>query len=316
MLTHYTADYMEHYLAGPLALQGYGVLGWNTRFTGAEDRFILDDAIDDIAAGVHWLQRTNKPRKIIFIGNSGGGSLMAAYTAKAATDNSLSSPDAFVFLNAHPGRADVLTNWLDPSVTDENDPLSRDPSLDMYSEENKPPYSKDFIDRYRSAQKTRNHRITAWVKKERVRFEQSGATDRVFSLHRTLADLRFMDTSIDSSDRPAPACYAGDPKRGNYNVSLLGRSCTLRTWLEMWSLQDSKAGFEHSAGAFRIPAIVIQSTCDVGVYPSDAQYLYDLLASKDKELHFVKGGHFFEEGGDNLIAVLRLMCDWVKKRLV
>ena len=37
---------------------------------------------------------------------------------------------------AHPGRAQVLTDWLDPSVTDETDMLAADPALDMYNAKN------------------------------------------------------------------------------------------------------------------------------------------------------------------------------------
>lgn len=134
----------------------------------------------------------------------------------------------------------MLTNWMSPSIMDESDPLSRDPSLDMYSSENKPPDTREFIQRYRAAQKARNRRITAWVKQETSRLAEAGVPDRVSSLHRTLADLRFVDRTVDPSDRPTPACYAGDSRKGNNNIGLLGPSCTLRTWLEMWSLDDSK----------------------------------------------------------------------------
>ena len=52
--------------------------------------------------------------------------------------------------------------WLDPSVTDESDPLSVDPTLDMHDPEHAVPYYEEFIHRYRRAQEERNHRITAW----------------------------------------------------------------------------------------------------------------------------------------------------------
>ena len=39
-----------------MAERGYGFLGWNTRFRGAEDQFILEHALVDIAVGMRWLK--------------------------------------------------------------------------------------------------------------------------------------------------------------------------------------------------------------------------------------------------------------------
>jgi esterase/lipase len=83
----------------------------------------------------------------------------------------------------------------------------------------------------------------------------------------------------------------------------------------MWSLQESKARFEHSAPAFRIPALVVQSTSDVGVYPSDAKHVFELLASQDKEFHLVPGGHFFEDNEKCLSNVIEMICEWTDKKL-
>jgi pimeloyl-ACP methyl ester carboxylesterase len=315
MLSHYIADYMEHYMAVPLAARGYGVLGWNTRYRGAEDSFILDTALEDLDVGVRWIRSEISPKQVIFIGNSGGGSLMAALQARAETDGTLAGADAFIFLNAHPGRADVLSKWIDPSVIDENDPVATDSTLDMYSPDNRPPYSEAFIERYRTAQRKRSQRITSWVKKELQRLDEVGIHDRVFNVHRTMADLRFLDTSIDPSNRPHPACYAGDPARANREIGMVARSPSLRTWLSMWSLEDSKACFEHTGPAFKVPALVIQGTADVGVYPSDAQRIFELLGSVDKEIHLIPGAHFFEDSHRSLDRAVDLISSWVDSRL-
>ena len=153
--THYEADFSEHYLAAFVAERGYGFLGWNTRFAGDGHRFILEHALVDIGVGVRWLRETAGVENVVLLGNSGGASLMAAYQSQAVEPNLLPTPwgdlpdavldlppaDALVVLCAHPGRPDVLTAWLDPAVTDETDPLSRDPSLDMFDPANGPPYS-------------------------------------------------------------------------------------------------------------------------------------------------------------------------------
>jgi hypothetical protein len=82
--THYNVDFAEHYLAPYIASRGYGFLGWNTRYRGAEDLFTLEHALIDIGAGVKWL-RGQGVERLVILGNSGGGSLMGAYQAEATT---------------------------------------------------------------------------------------------------------------------------------------------------------------------------------------------------------------------------------------
>ena len=91
--THYNVDFAEHYAASHFAARGFGFLGWNTRYRGAEDLFNLEHALIDIGAGVKWLREDVRAEKIVLLGNSGGGSLMAAYQAQAVT-RFLSAPGA------------------------------------------------------------------------------------------------------------------------------------------------------------------------------------------------------------------------------
>ncbi|PNP74967.1 hypothetical protein FNYG_11691 [Fusarium nygamai] len=313
--THYNADFSEHYLASHLAASGYGFLGWNTRFRGLEDLFILEPALEDIGVGVRWLKEVAGVQKVILIGNSGVGSLMAAYHAKSQDDASLIKADAFIFVNSHTGRPDVFSNWLDPAVVDEDDPVKTDPTLDMYNPANGPPYSREFIKRYRAAQIERNHRITEWVKKELQRLNGAGIPDRLFPIHRTMADLRFTDTTIDPSDRPVPSCYFGDPAQANRGIGLAGRTSSLRTWLSLWSLQHSNIKFNVFAAKWNnTPSAVIQGTSDVGVFNSDARSIFDSLAAEDKELHFIPGGHFFDDSQDAFDGAVKLIAGWVAAR--
>src|SRR5690349_8767157 len=81
--THYNVDFSEHYLASYLAERGYGFLGWNTRFRGNEAHFLLDHALAEIGVGVRWLREQAGAQRVVLLGNSGGGSLLAAYQSQA-----------------------------------------------------------------------------------------------------------------------------------------------------------------------------------------------------------------------------------------
>jgi pimeloyl-ACP methyl ester carboxylesterase len=307
--SHYNIDFSEHYLAEPLAERGFGFLGWNTRFRGAESYFLLEPALEDIALGARWL-RERGVQTLVLLGNSGGGSLMAAYQAHGAGPKG----DLYISVAAHPGRPQVFTNWLDPSVIDESDPASTEPALDMYNPENGPPYSPDFVASYRDGQVARNRRITAWAKGELERLRHSGGSDRLFTVHRTWADLRFADPTIDPSDRPTPACYAGDPRRANRGVFGIGTVNTVRTWLSMWSLDDSHCAGEPHLAQIESPSLVVQATQDVGVFPSDAAAILDALAAADKQLVELAGDHYFRSPDGAGETLADLIADWVSDR--
>jgi len=325
--THYNVDFSEHYIAPYFAARGFGFLGWNTRFRGAEDLFVLEHALIDIGVGVRWLREVAGAETIVILGNSGGGSLMAAYQgevlapslsleAKGATRDALAAltgADLYISLNAHQGRPEVLTDWMDASVIDEFDPVKTDEALDPFNPDNGPPYSSAFIAAYRAAQRARNQRITDWAKKELERVNAAGIPDILFPLYRTWADLRFMDPAIDPSERPCPGCYRGDPAKANKTPGI-GRANSLRTWLSMWSLAESKCNGREHLAKFTAPALVVQSTADMGVFPSDAKKIADAIGSRDKTLEMVPGAHYFEDSVPYRERVVDLMVDWIRTK--
>ena len=325
--THYNVDFSEHYIAPYLAARGYGFLGWNTRYRGAEDQFLLEHAVIDIGVGVRWLKAQAGVETVVILGNSGGGSLMGAYQAEAIAPtlgdlvtgaglealNSLPQGDLYVSLNAHQGRPEVLTDWMDASVVDENDPTLTDESLNPFTPDNGPPYSQEFITRYRAAQRARNQRITDWAKAELARLNAAGIPDKLFPLFRCWGDLRMMDGTIDPSERPTPMCYRGHPAVANKSPSI-GRANNLKTWLSMWSLETSKCQGADQLAKFRMPALVVQGLADTGVFPSDAKKIFDNLGTADKELHMITGAHYFEDSRKVRDDMADLLCDWVAKK--
>ena len=101
-------------------------------------------------------------------GWSGGGALSLLNQAQATRPTNTQTPpgdpldqtaaglipaDGVMLLAAHISRAVTMTEWLDPSVTDELNPDARDPELDIYSPDcpNQPPYSAEFVARFRAA---------------------------------------------------------------------------------------------------------------------------------------------------------------------
>jgi len=328
---HYTASFANHYLAEYMARRGYGFLGWDTRCVGAPvaTGFSLEHALIDIGVGIRWLREQAGVEIVVILGNSGGASLMGAYqgqaqhphldpgSAPAELMQNLPAADLYISLAAHPGRATILTEWLDPCVTDETDPLSCDPNLDMFNPTNGPPYSAEFVARYRAGQVARNERITkraeqaladiaagrpqgrtALTAKETFGAPSvDGVFDAFITIPRQFADLRFTDLSIDPSKREV-GCYMGDPQQSNYSGYGLAPVASAREWLAMWSLSHTQIRIERQLPNITQPSLVISLNHDQGCFPSHAQAIYDALGTTDKQLEFVDGTHYLEKVGN------------------
>ncbi|MRH91778.1 alpha/beta hydrolase [Nocardia sp. SYP-A9097] len=324
---HYQIDFSEHYLAEYMAARGIGFLGWNTRYRGYEWLFNLDQALVDIGVGVRWL-REQGVEHVILLGNSGGGSLMAAYHSQAvepcvrpARDmepapgiDDLVPGDGYVSLAAHLGRPDVLTAWMDPAVIDENDPTLTDPELDLFNPQHGPPFSPEFLERYRAAQVARNHRITVWAKVELERVTSRGYFDRHFTVARTWADPRMVDASLEPTERPPGMCYRGPTKATNYGDRGIGGEVTLRNWLNMWSLEESQCRAEPHLAKLTVPTLVMNPDGDEGVFPSDADRIFDAIPSTDKTRADLPGDHYFLRPEGARDAVADVIADWVAAR--
>jgi pimeloyl-ACP methyl ester carboxylesterase len=325
--THYQIDFSEHYLADYMATRGIGFLGWNTRFRGFESSFLLDHALVDIGVGVRWLREVQGIETVVLLGNSGGGSLMSAYQANAlhrhvtplegmrpaAGLDDLPPADGYVASAAHPGRPDVLTAWMDASVVDENDAVATNSDLDLFNERNGPPFDDDFVKRYRAAQIARNEAITDWAEAELTRVRAAGFSDRPFTVMRTWADPRMVDPSLEPTKRQPNLCYAGSPAKANRSTHGIAAACTLRNWLGMWSLRHAQTRAEPHLARIDCPALIINAEQDTGVYPSDAQRIYDALASTDKTQCAIDTDHYFTTPGARTEKA-DIIARWIARR--
>jgi pimeloyl-ACP methyl ester carboxylesterase len=213
----------------------------------------------------------------------------------------------------------MLSEWIDPSVSDEADPDQRELELDIYNPKcpNKPPYEKEFVARFRAAQLERMRRRTDFAKETLATLKRRAGDEleRGFVTYRTMADLRFMDPAIDPNDRRPGWCYLGKPETANTGPVGIGRFSTLRAWLSQWSVEDSNADGPRSAKSITVPLLAIENSADDAVPQPHARIIHDAAASRDKTFHVIKGATHYYQGQPELLKEAVATClAWMDKQ--
>lgn len=317
-----------------LAAAGRHIIYCNTRFRGNDTALVLEKCVLDLGASIADLKKRFGYETVILGGWSGGGSLSMFYQDQAEHPTITHTPagdeadlvganlqpaDAILLLAAHVSRNVTLTEWMDPSITDEDRPYERDVELNIYDPAcpNQPPYSAEFVERFRAAQIARNRRITARVKATLAELKAKGDDymERPFVVAGTMCDVRWTDPTQDPSDRPAGTCYLGEPRVANDGPVGLARFTTLRSWLSQWSYDDSRAHGEENAANISCPVLVINNTADLACTPSHANRLFEAVASKDKSLVQIdKADHYYMDRKELLPQAVQTVRDWLEAR--
>jgi pimeloyl-ACP methyl ester carboxylesterase len=328
---HPTANFLGHYSLPGLAERGLGAIGLTTRYVGNDTALILENCLLDIASMVAHLRAIGY-EKVVLVGNSGGASIVPYYQAQALNASVTSPPgggpdltqadlppaDAIAMFNAHPSRSRLCVEWLDPAIADEHQPFERDASLDMYHPANTPPFSAEFIERYRGAQLARNRRITQWAQGQlnaltSVGHFPEGLEDMAFTVQGTTADLRFLDGNIDPSDREIGVSLWGPPAIANYLPAGIGRCSTLRSLINQWSFDTTLGDSLRWLPELDTPVMVAVGTADPVVVPQMAQQMYDAAVKAPRELLFVKGAtHYFENQPEQLAQAQDALVEWIR----
>lgn len=323
---HPSSNFMGHYALAAMAAHGIDAVGLTTRYIGNDSAMLLENAVVDVGACVQHLRDIGYER-VVLVGNSGGGELAALYQAQAEkpsltsapcgagpdlTAMSLSPADALVLLNAHIGRARILTESLDPAVLDEHDPFRRDPDLDLFAEGRTTPLDPEFVAAYRAGQEARNHAITAWVEEQLAAITARGKVhDLPFVVHATCADPRMIDLSIEPTDRE-PGCLWGDVEAANFSPATLAHHTSLRAWLSQWSLARSNGDGRRWLPQVSVPIQVLYGTADQGCFPSHAEALYAAIAHDRTELVALPGAtHYFRNQPTEIEHMCRVVSGWV-----
>jgi hypothetical protein len=257
--------------------------------------------------------------------------------------------DGIVQLATHLGQGKLMLSIIDPSVTDENDPLSIDPSLDMYDPANgyRPlpepsKYGPEFLARYRAAQSARVSRIDAiarghveewnyWLRRlgapdfeslphaEQARVLRHGFVGRYMAIHRTEAHPAYTDLSILPSERAIGSFFSPRPDVFNYLEAGFGKYQTPRAWLSTWSGHTSRASTLDCLPAVTVPTLVVAYLGDNAVFSNHTDSIYERSPAADKTIRRVAATTWAsapeaeaDRSGQN--AALDVIVPWIKER--
>lgn len=310
-------------MVNALARAGHHVIYAGSRFRGTDSALLMEKVVEDLGEVIKDATGRLGYAKVVLAGWSGGGSLSLFYQQQAGPLG-LIPADGIMLLAAHISRHGTLTEWLDASILDESDPSRRDPELDLYNPDNpnQPPYTPEFLARYRQAQIDRNRRITAWVKRTLADLEAQGGTgngagyEHCFVVHGTMADPRWLDPAVDPNDRQPGTCYLGDPRVVNNSPIGLARFCSLRSWLSQWSYDDARADGVACGRDVTVPTLVIGNLADDACTPSHTRRLFEAIAHPDKEMHEIPGANHYYSGPDQrepLARAVEVVTDWAAR---
>jgi pimeloyl-ACP methyl ester carboxylesterase len=262
----------------------------------------------------------------------------------------LPKADAMIYLAAHPGQGRVLGRCIDPAVVDEADPLQSDADLDMYLPANgfaEPPswssYDGSFVERFREAQERRVSRLDEVAREmiaegrraaqatkaddyserspdERRALERRKAFQPVMVIYRTMANLDYVDPSLDPSARDYGSLLSDRPDLMNWQLLGFGRICTPRAWLSTWSARSSVADMARTLPAVSTPSLMVHAGADREIHPAAQRQMSEALASDDSTVITVEGArHYFEPDFGQSDAPHRdqladILARWLRER--
>ncbi len=320
------------------ARAGIAGLGIATRHEKSSENERYEGTLLDLAAGIRYLKNEVGVRRVILVGHSGGGSLVTFYAHQSARKpgerfsstftghgpdlNQFDLPpvDLLVISASHFGNAYTFIRKIDPSLTDEEDPTSLDPSLDMYNPANgfrEPPepsqYSKEFLKRFEEGQQARARRVfkkaealfrekqfyqslmeSSLFKEldpyEQARIEREVIANRYLVIYRLLAIPEFTDLSLDPDEREVGANGSNRPDWANYDRPSHPSVVRVEAFLDTYS-PHSHVNLLEQIKEVTIPTLFISGTADMQEYPSEREAMLEASGAKVKKLVWIEGAN-------------------------
>lgn len=364
---HPRGDMRRHYAIPAMLEAGFACFGQAGRLLNNDSGLIHEQLVLDVAESLRFLRGEKQFKKVVLFGNSGGGALYSLYQSQAATpkeerlkDTAAGDPfdlgrfdlpeaDGLIQLATHLGQGALLEACIDPSVTDEHDLFSCDPTLDMYNPDNgfvpfpeSSRYSPEFLERYRAAQVARVKRIDAIARarieanrffmkrlgtedldalplRERQFIERRAFSGSYIQVFRTEAHPGYADLSIDPSKRDIGSFHALRPDLFNYMAPGFGKLITPQAWLSTWSGQSSRALTLRASPKLTLPTLVIAYAGDNVVFKSATDAIFAASPAKDKQHLTFDGDHMGlptlrEPNAEGRGPALRAVAKWIAER--
>ena len=220
--------------------------------------------------------------------------------------------DGWLLVAPHPGQGLLLMGCIDPSVTDERDPLAVESSLDAIDLRNgfaEPPasskYSAEFLQRYRAGQRARVARLDAIAKdiiatrldaRKKAKagadeyLRRVGADTAIMTVWRTDADPRCFDLSIDPSDRAYGTLWSKDPRAPRFRRrGICPQLHPGSLVVDLVRPRANKRGFGETGAVDTAADAAGKYTGDASTFPSVAKEIFGAIGSSQKSHVRVRG---------------------------
>ena len=329
---------------GPqLAGRGYRELLLNHSTAGPKVGY--ESIAPAIGQAIKYVRGLSGVDTVLLLGHSIGGPLVAfyqnvaengpracqgpekIYPCRAEQLKDLPKADGVVLTDVHLGEAFRLMTYLDPAVSDEAQPLKRNPALDMYDAANGydrstkgATYSKSFLKEFFAAQAARNEKLISTALARLSAIEKGAGKykrDEPFDVAEVNARPLQTDLSLMSQTRNEHPLLKADGTTakqlvksvhppmgqhdsiGNYEqFSVRGFLAgeAVHTTKDYMMTENSITGVDWASSStsapsniegIKVPLLIMSMTCHYFVVPDEI--LFDHAASKDKQLVYVEG---------------------------
>jgi pimeloyl-ACP methyl ester carboxylesterase len=134
-------------------------------------------------------------------------------------------------------------------------------------------------------------------------------------VHRTHADPRFLDLTIDPNDRPVGSVWgagASGARAVNYAASQMGRITSLTAWLSQWSPR-SRADGPANLARTSVPVLLCTYTADQSTFPSTKAAWLAAGGTRVRNVDVRGGNHYLADQPELVRQVVDSIVEWMSR---